>query len=921
MKKIILFILLLIASSQANAAIQATHPRILMYSQADFDAVAYRCGIGTQGSYSAEIQSANTWQEMTALYSSMKSQYDSLSVDWYRYKKTGHIMALCLLHRFEGSGTIDYKGYIYTLITTNITDPGNYDGYNIPALAIAYDWLYDDWSGPEKDVLSHGLMMGADYYTWGRDKNTWSGHFMYEWFPYLPMAYLALAGETLTDYTYVTGSHTGQTISGSTFLATCLANTTAMLEDDVVPAYNQVAGTSGGNELGWGTYWGTSSWMLQLVLQPWRDSGVADYITDSPALEKIIPSFIAGISPHRESLGHSISDNANSDWTTFSVNTLAMTMATAEKDSYSGYGKWALDKSCASALCEPWYDFTKAFRIIADIESISAVAPTTEALGDTYYNEGTGVMVYRTGYDDTISNASDNMSLMFRCGDYFDGHQHLNNGDLQIFYKGDLLSQSGKYRGDTAGADYFSYYKRTIASNSVLIRDPSESFYSYLTGSAVLWTNDGGQHFSYSGTATVPYQYGDGGDGSYWDFGDVEDYEDNALYIHVQGDYTASYNSGKASNVKRGMIIVKGADKDIILWDYIDIPSGKVATCTVSPIFHSIDQPTITGTLGTDNRNAYGGGDVTYSDVSLIKITDDTTSYTTSPAHVGGDGILYIAPIYPTGNRVTVIGGAADDDGRYQADSFEFVVDGAQIPLYGSVIDTPAPGVYRAEISYQSTQQNSLFLNVMHVTDNGSDTPDTTSITATQGGLIGVQLKHDTIDRVVMIPPTHEHVATTVEFSVTPDSGALTQCYVVGLDTSGDYSIGVTGTTEKTVIVDPLGSTYQTSSDGLLAFSVAYSDNAVVLLSSEGSSSTTTWYLDADGDGWSEGTTQQSETDPGPTWYELSELTGTTDCNDSNAAINPGATEICGNGVDEDCDGTAQACATVKGFIKGGYSG
>ena len=81
-----------------------------------------------------------------------------------------------------------------------------------------------------------------------------------------------------------------------------------------------------------------------------------------------------------------------------------------------------------------------------------------------------------------------------------------------------------------------------------------------------------------------------------------------------------------------------------------------------------------------------------------------------------------------------------------------------------------------------------------------------------------------------------------------------------------------------------------------------------------------TYYLDSDGDGWPEGTTQQAESDPGATWYELSELTGTTtDCNDSDAAINPGATEICGNGVDEDCDGTAQACP-VSANVKGVYS-
>jgi hypothetical protein len=130
----------------------------------------------------------------------------------------------------------------------------------------------------------------------------------------------------------------------------------------------------------------------------------------------------------------------------------------------------------------------------------------------------------------------------------------------------------------------------------------------------------------------------------------------------------------------------------------------------------------------------------------------------------------------------------------------------------------------------------------------------------------------------------------------------------------------------------------------------------------------TVWYKDADGDGYSDGTTQTSCTRP--TGYKLDgELTATsgdcndsnanvyvqqtgytdadgdtwtvggavslctngtlpagyaatqkgTDCNDANAAIHPGATEICGDGIDQDCSGADAACVcNFSGFTAGG---
>ena len=87
------------------------------------------------------------------------------------------------------------------------------------------------------------------------------------------------------------------------------------------------------------------------------------------------------------------------------------------------------------------------------------------------------------------------------------------------------------------------------------------------------------------------------------------------------------------------------------------------------------------------------------------------------------------------------------------------------------------------------------------------------------------------------------------------------------------------------------------------------------------------WYKDADGDGFSDGITNTTSCFR-PVNYKLaSELTAISgDCKGNDPDIHPGTTEICGNGVDEDCDDQDDTCPctvysispTSKSF---GYSG
>ncbi|MDP2159664.1 MAG: MopE-related protein, partial [Flavobacterium sp.] len=63
-----------------------------------------------------------------------------------------------------------------------------------------------------------------------------------------------------------------------------------------------------------------------------------------------------------------------------------------------------------------------------------------------------------------------------------------------------------------------------------------------------------------------------------------------------------------------------------------------------------------------------------------------------------------------------------------------------------------------------------------------------------------------------------------------------------------------------------------------------------------------TWYLDSDGDGYYTGEPIVACVSPGSGY--VTTVIGGNDCNDSNAAVNPGATEICFDGIDNNCNGS-----------------
>ena len=94
-------------------------------------------------------------------------------------------------------------------------------------------------------------------------------------------------------------------------------------------------------------------------------------------------------------------------------------------------------------------------------------------------------------------------------------------------------------------------------------------------------------------------------------------------------------------------------------------------------------------------------------------------------------------------------------------------------------------------------------------------------------------------------------------------------------------------------------------------------DNDCDGLIDEGCTITQTWYKDADGDKYSDGTSLDSVSRPVEKYYLASELTASSgDCNDNDATIHPGANEICGDGIDQDCSGADLVCSDDDGSVQ-----
>lgn len=290
-----------------------------------------------------------------------------------------------------------------------------------------------------------------------------------------------------------------------------------------------------------------------------------------------------------------------------------------------------------------------------------------------WFGKHSGVMLARTDW--TEGENSNAMVVTMKTPErFYRGHQHLDSGEFEIFYKTPLALDSGTYSSSFGSDHDYAYHKLTVAHNCMLINQSSEkSLYSNK------FPNAGGQYPPANLSGNIHTLEDVKGWAS--DFGTVLGYdygEDrySPSYTYLKGDLTKAYN-GKTNLYTRTFLFQNFFDSvhpgALIVFDRVESDQAQ-QEYKKSWLLHSQNEPVI-----QEKR---------------IILTN-------------GEGKLINDTLLPENPSFEKIGG----------EGHQYEAAGINYPLR----DTEESGNWRTEISYPASQETEYFLNVIQVSDNNDD--------------------------------------------------------------------------------------------------------------------------------------------------------------------------------------------------------
>ena len=315
-----------------------------------------------------------------------------------------------------------------------------------------------------------------------------------------------------------------------------------------------------------------------------------------------------------------------------------------------------------------------------------------------YSPEPGGIMFARTGWETGVES---DVACVQLCIGYTwqvnGGHDQLDLGDFQIYYKGPLVSDAAYYR--YWGHEHHGVYSNgTIPHNTMLVYDPDEPLDNFYRSYSFKKVNDGGQMVK-SNRQILQDEFARMMESpDVYNVSKVTGHEIDPKnpvepdYTYLSGDLTNAY-SDKVKEFKRSFMFLNFKDEKVpaalIVFDKVTSSNPKFKKTW---LLHGQSYPEFDG-----NRSIW------YSDPYTNTYGEKYT------------GKMIADHLLPKKYDMDVIGN--EEDGWY-------IVNGENIPNPDDSVVAEAQRVeaetYRLEIS-ESGKETSYFLNCMQVTDGDNE--------------------------------------------------------------------------------------------------------------------------------------------------------------------------------------------------------
>ncbi|MBR2965277.1 MAG: heparinase II/III family protein [Clostridia bacterium] len=596
------------------------------------------------------------------------------------------IQAKALAYQLYGDAYYGYqailylKNYIESLDIITLGDQCRYYGYVMFTAAIVYDWCYDLLTETDKTQI----IAGVENCLCRDDKSLKSSESKMEvLFP--PQDQVAIAGhgneyQILRDFLAFSVAIYDEVPSWYEYVGGRVYN-------DFLPAreYLYQAGvTWQGTGYAFTRHAPTlfSAWILQVATgeNPYSDvlhdaiEGLFNYevapgytFSDGDKTGDLWP--IYDHSHHAYLAAYLYKDSAMLNLADFLYNTEYQ--KNAGKDPYSNSGYGGLQSVSFIVL-----------RSLCDLEPNDNRYENMELI--KYYGSFLGQYVVREAWDDD-SSAAVFMKIKERSTS---GHEHLDAGTFEIYYKGMLTTDGGCYNND--GHEHSMYFHdATISHNGLII------YNSALSKTEKGWYSGGQRRVPDTNSMTLEAW----NKNSQIDTGKVigkqhayaDEEETQPLYAYIAGDITKAYDASTVSYVGRRMLTVYTGDEEfpMVFFVFDDIfANSKSFEKRFLLQITSENAPTISGnTVITEN----------------------------------GDGRLVLTCL-SSGIEINPVGGRAyKSNGDYDsAKSSNYIINGQQLrPLDNGKDDDGHWG--RVEIVSTRSTKETTFMNVLYVTDKGND--------------------------------------------------------------------------------------------------------------------------------------------------------------------------------------------------------